>query len=67
MNNTIIFYLIVVVGLIIIKPPLFFNNGYDLVVNKTLGLPNIIIFIIILAFSNLYIYESINNYSKSLR
>jgi hypothetical protein len=53
--NAIIFYLIVVVGLIMIKHPFFFNNGYDLVVNKTLVLPNFIIFIIFLAFCSLYL------------
>ena len=53
--NALIFYLIVVVGLIFIKHPFFFNNGYDLKVNKTLILPNFVIFIILLAFCSLYI------------
>jgi hypothetical protein len=53
--NAIIFYLIVVVGIIFIKHPLFFNSGYDLRVNKDLVLPNFIIFVIVLAFASLYI------------
>jgi len=53
--NAIIFYLIVVVGLIFIKYLFFFNSGYDLKVNKTLILPNFVIFIILLAFTSLYI------------
>lgn len=53
--NAIIFYLIIVVGLIFIKHPFFFNSGYDLKVNKTLILPNFVIFVIALAFASLYI------------
>jgi hypothetical protein len=53
--NAIIFYLIIVVGLIFIKHPIFFNSGYDLRVNKSLVLPNFVIFIILLAFCSLYI------------
>jgi hypothetical protein len=53
--NAIIFYLIMISGIILIKHPFFFNSGYDLKVNKTLVLPNFIIFVIILAFVSLYI------------
>jgi hypothetical protein len=53
--NALIFYLIVVVGVIFIKHPFFFNSGYDLKVNKILVLPNFIIFIILLAFISLYL------------
>jgi hypothetical protein len=53
--NAIIFYLIVVIGVIFIKHPLFFNSGYDLRINKDLVLPNFIIFVILLAFASLYI------------
>jgi hypothetical protein len=53
--NAIIFYLIIVVGLIFIKHPIFFNSGYDLRVNKSLVLPNFVIFVILLAFCSLYI------------
>ena len=53
--NAIIFYLIIVVGLIFIKHPFFFNSGYDLKVNKTLILPIFVIFVIVLAFISLYL------------
>jgi hypothetical protein len=53
--NAIIFYLLIVVGVIFIKHPIFFNSGYDLKVNKVLILPNFVIFIIILAYVSLYI------------
>jgi hypothetical protein len=53
--NAIIFYLIIVIGIIFIKHPIFFNNGYDLKINKALVLPNFIIFVIILAFISLYL------------
>jgi len=53
--NAIIFYLIIVVGLVVIKHPFFFNSGYDLKINKELILPNFVIFIILLAFASLYI------------
>jgi hypothetical protein len=53
--NAIIFYLILVVGIILIKHPFFFNSGYDLKVNNALILPNFVIFVIVLAFASLYI------------
>jgi hypothetical protein len=53
--NAIIFYLLIVVGVIFIKHPIFFNSGYDLKVNKVLILPNFVIFVIILAYVSLYI------------
>lgn len=58
--NAIIFYLIIVVGMIFIKHPFFFNSGYDLKVNKELVLPNFIIFIIVLAFFSLYLGRKYN-------
>jgi len=53
--NAIIFYLVIISGIVLIKHPLFFNSGYDLKVNKTLVLPNFIIFVIMLAFFSLFI------------
>ena len=52
--NAIILYLIIVMGVIFIKDPIFFTNGYELRRNN-LVLPNFVIFVIIVAFISLYI------------
>ena len=33
--NAIILYLIVVIGIILVKHPLFFSNGYELIYEKS--------------------------------
>ena len=52
--NAIILYLIIVMGVIFIKNPIFFTNGYELRRNNIV-LPNFVIFVIITAFISLYI------------
>jgi hypothetical protein len=53
--NAIILYLIIVIGVILIKHPLFFNKGYELTNNNMVGLPNFVILIIVASFGSLYI------------
>ena len=53
--NAIILYLIIVMGVIFIKDPIFFSNGYNLQTNNIVVLPNFVIFVIIIAFMSLYI------------
>jgi len=53
--NAIILYLIIIVGVILIKHPFFFSNGYELKENNIIALPNFVIFVILGAFGSLYI------------
>jgi hypothetical protein len=53
--NAIILYLIVVIGIILVKHPLFFSNGYELTNNNMVGLPNFVLVIIVASFGSLYI------------
>lgn len=53
--NAIILYLIVVIGIILVKHPLFFSNGYELTNNHIVGLPNFVLLIIVASFGSLYI------------
>jgi hypothetical protein len=53
--NAIILYLIIVIGVILIKHPLFFSNGYELTNNNMVGLPNFVLLIIVVSFGSLYI------------
>jgi len=53
--NAIILYLIIVMGVIFIKDPIFFSNGYNLQTNNIVVLPNFVIFVIIIAFTSLYV------------
>ena len=55
--NAIILYLIIVMGVIFIKDPIFFTNGYELRRNNIV-LPNFVIFVIITAFMSLYIAKT---------
>jgi hypothetical protein len=53
--NAIILYLIIVIGIILVKHPLFFSNGYELTNNNMVGLPNFVLLIILASFGSLYI------------
>ena len=53
--NAILLYLILVIGAIFVRHPLFFNNGYDFKINNIIDLPNFIIFVIIVAFFSVYV------------
>jgi hypothetical protein len=53
--NAILLYLILVIGAIFVRHPIFFNNGYDLKRNNIIDMPNFIIFVIIVAFFSIYI------------
>ena len=53
--NAILLYLILVIGAIFVRHPLFFNNGYDFKRNNIIDLPNFIIFVIIVAFFSVYV------------
>ena len=53
--NAIILYLIIVIGIILVKHPLFFSSGYELTNNNMVGLPNFVLLIIVASFGSLYI------------
>jgi len=52
--NAIILYLIIIVGIVFIKPTIFFRSGYELTSSNYAPLPNFVIATIILAFFSLY-------------
>ena len=53
--NAIILYLIVIIGSIFIKHPIFFINGYELRKNNIIPIPFFVVFIVLLAFLSLYL------------
>jgi hypothetical protein len=53
--NAIILYLMVIIGTIFIKHPIFFTNGYELRKNTILPIPFFVIYVIVLAFLSLYL------------
>lgn len=53
--NAIILYLVLIIGTIFIKHPIFFINGYELRTNNIIPVPFFVIYVIVLAFLSLYI------------
>jgi hypothetical protein len=53
--NAIILYLVIIIGSIFIRHPVFFENGYELRKNKIIPIPFFVVFVVLLAFLSLYI------------
>jgi len=53
--NAIILYLLVIIGTIFIKHPIFFASGYELRKNTLIPIPFFVLYVIVMAFLSLYL------------